>query len=383
MMTFSYTERDMKKIRITQKFDDGIISLTQASEALGVSERTIYRYLDALRNEWSPWFIHGLKWKSSNHQSNNSKYAHIDKIIVLPKFLWFWPVFLAEKLEEIYGIIINKESLRQRMIKKKIWVPHKKKVIVARQKRERRPWVGMLSQFDWSYHERFENGIVRCLLCSVDDATSNVTCAKFTTWESIIEVFEFWKEYFIKYGKPQAIYLDCHSSYKVNHPKDQFDKEMKTRFQRAMEKLWIIVIYSKEPEWKWRVERWFATHQDRLIKEMRLANIKTREDANKFLENYYIPKHNKKFWVKPKEKWNYHTPITKEEIRELEWFFAKNTERTAQRDWTISYLKATYQLQKHQILQYWRKVIVQESIYWNIKILSWSQELIFKKLHKT
>jgi len=40
-----------------------------------------------------------------------------------------------------------------------------------------------------------------------------------------------------RYGKPKAIYLDCHATYKVNHPEDQFDYEMKTRFQRAMEKL--------------------------------------------------------------------------------------------------------------------------------------------------
>jgi len=46
---------------------------------------------------------------------------------------------LTEKLEEVYGIIINKESLRQRMIKKGLWVADKRKITVARQKRERRP----------------------------------------------------------------------------------------------------------------------------------------------------------------------------------------------------------------------------------------------------
>jgi hypothetical protein len=45
-------------------------------------------------------------------------------------------------------------------------------------------------------------------------------------------VYEFWKEFFEKYGKPEIIYVDCHATYKVNHPADHWDKEMKTRFQK-------------------------------------------------------------------------------------------------------------------------------------------------------
>lgn len=95
----------------------------------------------------------------------------------------------------------------------------------------------MLVQFDGSYHDWLENGEMKCLLCALDDATSKVIFARFVNGESLQDVFEFWKEYMRKFGKPMAIYLDRHSSYKVNHPNDQFDHEMKTRFQRAMESL--------------------------------------------------------------------------------------------------------------------------------------------------
>jgi hypothetical protein len=47
----------------------------------------------------------------------------------------------------------------------------------------------------------------------------------------------FWEDYFIRYGKPESIYVDRHATYKVNHERDMFDKEMITRFQRAMRKL--------------------------------------------------------------------------------------------------------------------------------------------------
>lgn len=378
-MTFTYTDKEMKKIRIIQKLIDWVISIENACDALNCSERTIYRYKDTFLNEWPPWFIHGLKDKPSNHNPNTSKFASIFSIISAPKFKDFWPTLLSEKLEEIYGIVVNKESLRQRMIKQGLWVPERRKITILRQKRERRPWYGMLIQMDWSYHDRLENWEKRCLLCAVDDATSYVVESIFAKWESLEDIFEFWKEYLKKHGKPQAIYLDSHATYKVNHPKDQFDKDMKTRFQRAMENLGIIVIYSKQPEGKWRVERGFWTHQDRLIKEMRLAKIKDYNEANKFLKDYYIKKHNSKFSVAAKEIWNYHTKIIKEELVDLEWVFAKNTDRKLRRDGTVTYMNTTYQILKNQKTS-WYTLTVKESMYGHIKIFSWTNELQFTKL---
>lgn len=136
------------------------------------------------------------------------------------------------------------------MIKKWLRVPNKRKIIIARQKRDRRPLYGMLVQFNGSYHDWLENWEKWCLLVAIDDATSPVIDAKFTKWESLDDVFNFWKDYFKKYSKPQAIYIDCYWSYKGNYPQDQFDYEIKTRFQRAMETPGVVVIYSKHPEGK-------------------------------------------------------------------------------------------------------------------------------------
>lgn len=56
---------------------------------------------------------------------------------------------------------------------------------------------------------------------------------------------------------------------------------------------------------KGRIERGFGTHQDRMVKEMRLAGIKTKDEANKLLE-IYLSKHNKKFSVSPAKKASLH-----------------------------------------------------------------------------
>lgn len=379
-MTFSYNDKTMNKIRIIQKLKDWIIDRSQASEALGVVERTIFRYLAKLKKEWQQWFIHWLTWKPSNHQPYNSKYAWLYKYVTLKKFHGFWPTLLAEKLEELYWFVIDSETLRLRMEKRWLWKVNHRKEKILRKKRERKLIYWMLLQFDWSYHDWLENGITKCLLIAIDDATWKILHAKFSEWEWIEEVINFWKEYIGTNGKPWAIYVDRHSSYKVNHPKDQFDKATKTRFWRAMESLWIEVIFAQSPEGKGRVERSFGTHQDRLIKEMRLAEIKTYDEANKFLSSYYIPKHNKKFWVKAIEQWDFHKPMTDNEKINFEWFFASISERTLQRDGTIEYKNNIYQLKKWQILKNHKTITIKESYLGNIALFSWNDPLYFDKI---
>ena len=376
-MTLLYTDKQMNKVRIIQKLIDQKIDIADACDALNCSERTIYRYKSTLINEWPPGFIHWLQWKPPNHNPYSSKHQDLDKIITQDKFIWFWPTFLSEKLLEIYWFHINKESLRKRMIKLWLWLPKPKKTMVKRKKRERKKSYWLLIQLDWSYHDWFEDWSEYCLINAVDDATWKTTYAKFTTWESLINIYEFISEYININWKPVCIYLDRHSSYKINHPKDQFDKHMLSRLQVACNLLWIEVIYSKCPEWKWRVENSFKTHQDRLIKEMRLAWIKDIESANAFLLDYYIPKHNMKFSVEAKESWDFHVPITNYEKDNLEWFFAKNNYRLIKRDWTVSYMNKKYQIHKKQHLPAWKQVNVVRSILGKVKIFSWNKELLF------
>src|SRR4051812_30823836 len=59
------------------------------------------------------------------------------------------------------------------------------------------------------------------------------------------------------------------------------------------------VIHARSPQAKGRVERSNRTLQDRLIKDMRLAGICNKEDANIFLQEHYIKKHNELFAYPP------------------------------------------------------------------------------------
>lgn len=318
--------------------------------------------MDTLKHEWPPWLIHWLVWKPSNHTPENGKYACIKRIAHDKRFAWWGPTFLAEKMEELYGVIICRETLRQRMIKRWLREVNHRKRKVSKERRERKASYGMMSQFDGSYHDRLGNWDKECLLVAIDDATWIPVKMMFSVWEWLEDIYSFWKEYMREYGKPVSIYLDRHATYKVNSPEDIFDEELRTRFSRAMKRIWVSIIYAKSAEWKWRVERWFKTHQDRLVKELRLAWIRSIDKANKFLEEYYIPKHIRKFAVEAKEPWDYHIPQSKDEIKEMEWIFAEESDRILKSDATIAYKSKRYQVKKWITLPRKAKIQVCESM---------------------
>ncbi len=72
-----------------------------------------------------------------------------------------------------------------------------------------------------------------------------------------------------------------------------------TQFGQMCERLGIRIIAANSPQAKGRVERNHGTHQDRLVKKMRLKKIKTHAEANRFLEKEYLPEHNRRFRRSP------------------------------------------------------------------------------------
>ena len=379
-MTFiTYTEIEMTRIRIIQKLEDRVITVNQASEALWKSERTIFRYLLHFRNLWPPGLVHWLRGLPSNNQIG--KLEKYKNYAMKKKYIDFWPTLLAEELEnELWLGSINPESLRLKMIQWGLRLPKRRNTKIKKQKRDRRPQFWILIQFDGSYHNWLEDWEKRCFLLAIDDATSELMLWIITWWETLKDMIIFWEKYFHKYGKPEAIYIDCHATYKVNHEQDQFDKEMITRFQRAMRKLNVEVIYSYCPEWKWRIERSFKTHQDRMIKKMRLAWIKTVEAANEYIETKYIPEHNKKFAVSPKERWDKHNAFTKKEQEKYERFFAKETKRKIRKDGTVRYSKKEYQIKKGETLYNGKSILVYETENGQIEMFSGKHKLMVIKI---
>jgi hypothetical protein len=166
------------------------------------------------------------------------------------------------------------------------------------------------------------------LMGLVDDAT-NRFCGHFCAYEGVQPARGVLEGYLRLYGLPRSLNVYKHSTYKtVRHASEEGmlrGEEAATQFERAAKELGIEIIHAHSPQAKWRIERMFATLQDRLVKELRLAGISTLEAANRFLESY-LPRFNVQFAREAPRPGDIHRPLHKS--LSLEEIFCLKSVRT-------------------------------------------------------
>ncbi len=329
------------------------INGTEASKLLRLCLRQVQRLKATVVLLGLKGIIHGNRGRPSNHKIDGEI---MGKALGLLRSDYhdFNPLLAQEKLLELHKIEMSKETVRQLMIKEKLWKPKRRGEIKKHAWRERKDSYGEMEQFDGSYHNWFEGrnaaeiGMEQCLLVAVDDATGKLTGVAFVANEGIEAVFGFWKGYVITKGLPLAIYLDKFSTYKVNHANAVDNKDFMTQFERAMRQLDVRVIHANTPQAKGRVEKMNGTLQRRLVKELRLAKINTIAEANIFLKNVFIPKFNEKFAVVAKKNTDLHRTLDNKRTKELDSILSIQSERVICNDYTVRFQNGYYQLEEAQ-----------------------------------
>lgn len=376
------TPKELSRYEVIKRLIQKEINGTEAAKQLNLTVRQVKNLKAKVKKYGAKGIIHGGRGQSGNRRISEKKIATIEKIIRM-EYPDFGPSFASEKLKENYQIKINKETLRQLMTIWGLWTPKPRKTNKEyRAWRPRKEQYGEMIQFDGSYEEWFEERSPQCcLLAAIDDASGKITGARFDYDEGVIPVFNFWREYVKMNGKPLNIYLDKFSTYK-NIQKGAEDKELLTQFQRAMTDLGVKLLTAHSPQAKGRIERLFGTLQDRLIKELRLANISTIEEANKFLKEKFVPKFNQKFAVLPQKKGDLHKSLTKVDKVNLDRIFSIQEMRVVNNDFTISYKGKWYQLLEQQPTLVLRKdrVLVEERTNGDIFLSLRNKYLNFKEL---
>jgi len=104
--------------------------------------------------------------------------------------------------------------------------------------------------------------------------------------------------------------------------KPEFSERGVTQFARALYELNIDIMCANTSKAKGRVERANHTLQDRLVKELRLRDISTRETANAFA-SHFIADFNSRFAKPARRDFNAHRPLRPDE--DLDLTFARST----------------------------------------------------------
>lgn len=370
--------RELKRLKIIQEAIGKHITQKAAASIIGVSERQARRIIRMVRKEGERGIIN----RSRGRQSNRKKPDKVKKRVLMlyrRKYPDFGPTLATEKLSEMEGININRETLRKWLIDEGIW-KKKRKRTAHRQWRQRKECFGEMQQIDGSHHDWLEGrGPELVLMGYIDDATSNVF-ARFYDYEGTIPAMDSFKRYVRKYGLPQSVYLDRHTTYKSTKKLSEQEElegiKARSQFERALRELGVEVIHAYSPQAKGRVERLFGVLQDRLIKEIRLRGISTKEEANMFLKGY-LPIYNKRFRVFPANSTDVHVKLPGH--FNLDGYLCIKTERTVRNDNAIAFRGKLYQIEEDTN---GRKVTVQERLNGSMYITSKGASLKFKEITK-
>jgi hypothetical protein len=222
---------------------------------------------------------------------------------------------------------------------------------VHRKRRERRPLPGMMLHIDGSDHQWFQDERRHDLIVILDDATSEIYYAQLAPEESTATVMAGLRAVIERKGLFCSLYSDRGAHFWYT-PKSggKVDHERPTQVGRAMKELGVNMIPSYSPQARGRSERNFSTWQGRLPQELRLHGIRTLEEANKFLNEYYITEFNRRFTVPAAQRG---TAFISCRHRNLEMVFTQRFERTVDRDNTVSFYNVLMQLERAE----WRPTL--------------------------
>jgi transposase len=365
----------MEMVRQNQK------TLKQASVALKISYRQAKRIYRSYKLYGDKGLIHGNQGKPSPRKIDESFKNRIIKKYQ-NKYNDFGPTFAAEKLLENEKLKVDNETLRRWLIEAGLW-KIKRRRNAHRQRRDRRERFGELVQFDGSHHDWFEGrGSKCCLMNMVDDATG-ITFSFMSEQETSEAAMRLLWEWLKKYGIPQGLYCDRKNAFVIDREptiEEQFlNIQPKTDFEKACEKLGIEVKKAYSPQAKGRIERNHAVYQDRLVKELRLQNISTIEEANKYLAKTYLKKINTKFKKEPLKPEDAHVPLMGIDLQDV---FCFEEVRVVSNDYVVQYESECYQILKENRNKPRPKsrVIVRKRLDNSIHIIWKGKELLVEKI---
>lgn len=377
------SEKEVNRIELIVKLTEKKISRSEICALLNLSYRQVSNLLRSYREKGFLGLVNGNRGRESNRKYPEAFQLKVINI-VRDKYYDFGPTFAREKLNEEDGIRVSRETLRKWMIDAGLWLVRKKrKKQKPREWRKRKENFGQMIQLDGSEEFWFESRGPKCVLMSYIDDATNLLFARFYESESTYSAMDSLKNYIQEYGIPSSIYFDRHSVYKTTRNAN-LDEQLKgdsplTQFGRVMELLKIKRIYAYSPQAKGRIENKFKTLQDRLIKELRLANVDNMHDGNKFLESYLI-KFNERFSFPAVSLKNYHKKVPTD--LDLDWIFSIEETRVIARDHTVRWQNRLFLIrEKNQYLK-GKIVTIKENLMGVVRIIFGQHELDYKEITK-
>jgi len=304
--------KERERLVVLSRVKDKELSRRNAAQVLGLSLRQMHRVYLRYLAEGDEGLVHRARGKPSVRRIGA---AERERALELYRAMYrgFGPTLLAEKLGADHGVWVSHDTVRRWLISEGL-LEGSRRGRRSRRRRMRKEKFGQMVQMDGSPHDWFEGrGRRCCLMVIIDDATGQMR-GRFFESETLAAAMEMFGQWCGEFGIPQSLYVDRAGIYRADREPTLAEIKSKrkplTQFGRAMKELEVRLILAQSPQAKGRVERANGTLQDRLVKEMRLAGIRSIEQANAWLgTSRFFEKLSEQFGVKPVDSADAHRPV--------------------------------------------------------------------------
>ena len=322
---------EKEKYEVIKELVDHNSNKNRASKKLGLSRRQIDRLIIKYKEKGKSGFVHGNR----GHVTPKTLDKSIsNKIILLYKNKYYdfnfnhFKKFLEKKenifvsYKFIYNILTKEEILSPKARKKTKREYAKRKLLREKKinntmsdkqvnaiidheialedshpRGEKPKYFGEIIEQDGSIHLWFGEKKT-CLHLAIDKASSTVVGAYFDYQETLNGYYHVLYQILTNFGIPYKFFTDNRTVFNymsLNPDKRTSDKDVLTQYGYACKQLGIELETSSVSQAKGLIERTNGTFQGRLVQELRLNNITTIEEANKYLTEIFVPEFNKEF----------------------------------------------------------------------------------------
>lgn len=339
-------EKAMTRQEVILRVYAGKLTWMQAAEILGCSARHIGR----IKQKYEQFGFHALfDGRVGRVSSRRVPIAVVEEVLRLyrEEYFDFNDSHFHEKLVEKHSIALS-YTWTKRLLQGAGLVAKDRPRKVHRIRRTRRPLPGMLLHIDGSQHQWFQDERFFDLIVLLDDATSEIYYAQLVEHESTASVMAGIRDVIQRRGVFCALYSDRARHFFLT-PKagEPVDKQALTQVGRALRELGIQLIPAYSPQARSKSERSFRTWQGRLPQELRLRQIDSPTEANRFLQTEYVAEFNRRFTVGSQIEGTAFVPFFG---KDLDRIFSIQTERTVNRDNTVKFNNLILQIDR----QVWR-----------------------------
>jgi transposase len=355
------SQRERDRLRVLQEVEGRHLQQVEAAARLKLSVRQVRRLQRRWRAEGDGGLVHRGRGRESKRKLPEALRSQVLEE-VRRRYADFGPTLAGEKLAE-QGLKLSRETLRKLMVEAGFWKPRHQRLKSVHVWRERRAAFGELVMMDSSpFCWLEERGPASQLIALIDDATSRVW-ARFAEADTTLNNLQTLGGWLQHYGRPVALYTDKNSLFTTSRPvqwQEQLEGQAteRTQFGRALKELGIEWIPAHSPQAKGRVENLFGTLQNRLVKEMRLAGVNTMAEANRFLEEVFLPQcWEQRFLRVARQPQDAHRPLEAE--HRLAEILSVREARSLASDYTVRWQGQLLALSRDQVRSGWHRARIE------------------------